>query len=143
MASTKTNPIEYGTWSRMKRRCFNVNDQAYDDYGGRGITVCDSWRNSFDTFLADMGLRPSGMSIDRINNDGHYEPSNCRWATPSQQAANRRSYRWGFKHKTQKWRRDVRRKIVEFINLNGEPDQAAKKFKVSVKTVYRAMRETK
>lgn len=82
---------EYSSWSSMKGRCHNKKDHAYKWYGGRGITVCDRWRNSFPNFLADMGRKPSPeLSIDRINNDGNYEPENCRWATAKQQTANSR-----------------------------------------------------
>lgn len=83
----------YLCWSAMHRRCFNHNAKDYPEYGGRGITVCDRWRQ-FEGFLADMGERPAGLSIDRFpDNDGNYEPSNCRWATPSEQARNRRKAR--------------------------------------------------
>lgn len=84
---------EYRTWTSVKQRCYNPNHTEYHRYGARGIKVCKRWR-SFDNFFADMGERPSkNYSIDRINNDKDYKPSNCRWATAKEQANNRRSNR--------------------------------------------------
>ena len=80
----------YKSWISLRRRCNSPTYSNYHNYGGRGITVCERW-NKFENFYADMGDRPEGASIDRINNDGNYEPNNCRWATHSQQMKNRRS----------------------------------------------------
>lgn len=84
----------YRAWQSAKDRCYNPNHDFYPAYGGRGIVVCDRWLESFDNFLADMGEKPTPRhSIDRINNDGNYEPTNCRWATPLEQASHTRRNR--------------------------------------------------
>ena len=80
---------EYMAWLNMKARCYNSGYKNYHRWGGRGITVCDRWRDSFVNFFEDMGLKPStGHSMDRIDNDGNYVPDNCRWATRTEQDSN-------------------------------------------------------
>ena len=84
---------EYETYRHMLLRCFNPKYDKYKYYGGRGITVCKEWRNDFQNFLRDMGKRPEGKTLDRINPYGNYEPSNCKWSTPYEQMHNRRPQR--------------------------------------------------
>lgn len=114
----KKHPL-YRLWCNMLRRCSNERGRDYYRYGGRGIKVCDRWKNSFDLFVADMGERPPGTSLDRIDNDGNYEPENCRWADAFVQGNNCRTNRK--------------------LNINGETlglEQAARKYGISAKRIW-------
>ena len=89
--TTKNNPT-YNSWQAMKARCCKPSSPDYSRYGGRGITVCDRWLNSYQSFLEDMGERPLGLTLDRIDTNGNYQPDNCRWANNSQQMLSRRFF---------------------------------------------------
>jgi hypothetical protein len=93
---SKSSSREYSSYHCMKTRCYNTKSPNYKYYGGDGIKVCDRWLNSFENFYEDMGDRPEGTSIDRIDFNGNYEPSNCRWADKITQARNKRNV----KHKS-------------------------------------------
>ena len=82
---------EYNSWQSAKQRCTNINSKDYKNYGGKGIKMCNEWLDSFEQFFKDMGEKPKGYSLDRIDRDGNYEPSNCRWADIFTQNHNRRS----------------------------------------------------
>jgi len=111
--------VEYSTWQRMISRCCNSLNSGYNDYGGRGITVCERWQK-FENFLADMGQRPSKeYSIDRIDVNGNYCPENCRWATPKEQANNKRSNR-----------------LLGFNGIVMNMTQWAEKLGVNMKTIH-------
>ena len=89
----KTGTTEFRIWEGMKARCLNPNHTFYSHYGGRGITICPHWLDSFEQFYEDMGPRPPGTTLDRKENDGPYSPDNCRWATQTEQMNNTRSNR--------------------------------------------------
>lgn len=95
IARKQADPIGYKcyyTWQAMKRRCYNPSERRYKNYGGRGISVCERWLHSYENFRDDMGLPPSmAHQIDRINNDGNYDPSNCRWVSATDNANNKSS----------------------------------------------------
>jgi len=104
---------EYKSWSQMISRCENENNPDYQSYGGRGISICREWRNSFEQFLTDMGNMPdSSFEIERMNNDGGYCPTNCRWATRKEQTRNKRTTRW-LEHNGE------RRSLAEWAEIYG------------------------
>jgi len=113
---------EYKIWQGIKKRCFNNRFKFYPHYGGRGITICKSWLN-FESFLADMGPCPEGHSIDRINNDGNYEPKNCRWAKDEIQANNKRSNR-----------------ILDCFGEKLTMSMAAEKYRINYKMLHRRLK---
>jgi hypothetical protein len=107
---------EYAAWKDMKRRCLNPNAPNYKDYGGRGITICSRWLQSFQNFFDDMGKRPEGKSLERKNNNGNYAPGNCKWANRFEQARNTRRNRYveldGRRQTVSEWAREIGRPPV-------------------------------
>lgn len=123
---------EHNAWKAMKRRCYLETDKAYKNYGGRGIIVCDRWLESFMNFYEDMGDRPSkNHSLDRINNEGNYEASNCKWSTTKEQGRNKRNITLDeelvkkVKRLKQDW--DLR------------PKEIAEKLNIELQTVFNAL----
>lgn len=101
----------YTAWHLMIQRCENPKNPNYHNYGERGISVCKRWRGSFPNFLADMGECPKGLTIERIDNDGNYEPNNCRWASRAEQNSNKRNIVWlelnGERHPRAIWAKKI------------------------------------
>ncbi len=131
--------VEYIAWNNMRFRCHSPTAQEWRNYGARGIRICSRW-DDFSLFLADMGKRPSPThSLDRIDNDGNYEPSNCRWATVAQQHANRRVPRGEENHQSKLTVADViaMREIRRFTGASSK--KIGVMFGVSQMTAYRAM----
>ena len=124
----------YGSYSSMKKRCYYVDGEHYPHYGGRGIVVCDRWlepENGYKNFLEDMGLRPKGMTLDRINVDGNYEPGNCRWANNSIQVINQRRFSHFKQYTDEEWI-EIQK---DYIGNKLSYDDISEKYSVSTKTI--------
>lgn len=123
-----TGTPEFDAWRNMLKRCTNPNARSYHNWGGRGIKICDRWLESFENFLADMGKRPHPkLSLERIDNDKGYEPSNCKWATRKEQNNNKRG------------KKLTKDNVIEIINLRKEGKTAkeiATKFNVDPTLIY-------
>ncbi len=127
----------FGIWKHMISRCYNPANQSYQRYGARGIKVCERWRDDYFAFEADMGPRPEGMSIDRIDNDRGYEPGNCRWATDETQGRNRRCVKLT-KEKADEMR-DLPRRAKNGRGPGYSKAEIAEMYGVSVATVKKVL----
>lgn len=126
----------YTSYSSMKKRCYYVDGENYPHYGGRGIVVCDRWlepENGYKNFLEDMGLRPKGMTLDRINVDGNYEPGNCRWADESTQKINQRRFSHIKQYTDEEWI-EIQK---DYIENKLSYDDISEKYSVSSKTIMK------
>lgn len=131
-----TKTPTYNSWQAAKERCHNPNATHYASYGGAGIEMCELWRKSFEAFLADMGPRPEGMTIDRLDQCKGYEPGNCRWATIEEQHLTRgttKLYRWAGGWMTTR----------QIANLEGVPFNTLRKVVRNMKTIQSAVAEVK
>lgn len=120
----KSTSAEYKIWASMLQRCNNPKNKAFKHYGGRGISVCERWKD-FKNFLKDMGEKPAGYSIERIDNDGDYCQENCEWATRSKQQWNTRRKGYSWKKDCEKWRAEIARNgIKRYLGLFETPEEA-------------------
>lgn len=127
------NRLEYAAWNNARQRCTKEHHPQYHNYGARGITMCAEWTRSFAQFFADMGPKPPGSSLDRIDNDGHYEKTNCRWADWTTQANNRRKPRPRTKRRVHKLDPQA------VAHIKTRPDTAknlAAKYNVTTAAIY-------
>ena len=106
-ASRKNSTPEYRAWAHMMERCYNPKEAGYHNYGGRGIKVCERWHD-FENFYEDMGKKPEGLTLERINTNGNYEPENCKWATWEEQRQNQRARGYFWNRSIKKWCAQIR-----------------------------------
>jgi hypothetical protein len=122
----------YRSWQAAKDRCYVPTNEKFPEYGGRGIGMCDAWRENFEAFLSDMGERPKGKTIDRMDTNGHYEPGNCRWATPREQYLNRRRTR------LHEWAGGMRT-VKEIAEIEGLPRPSLNKAFIRLRDMSKAV----